>query len=170
MRPSLWFAGLLWAALWWAGPAQADVYDEVLRPLQAGQVDLAHQRARQHLQQYPRDVQMQLILAQVQDAQGLLTQAVDTLQSLAGQYPELPELHNNLAVLQARQGQLEAALQSLQQALRIRPDYPVALENLGDVHTRLAQQAYERARQLSTVPGRLSRKLETSRQTLHTAP
>lgn len=149
---------------------RADVYDEVLRPLQAGQTAQARQRADQHLQTYPRDVQMQLILAQVQDAQGQLPQAVATLEALASSYPELPEVHNNLAVLLARQGRLDAALQSLHNALRNRPGYALALENLGDVHTRLAQQAYERARQAQPAQPRLALKLEQSRQVLVTLP
>lgn len=158
------------AGLMGPGNALADVYDQVLRPLQAGQTAQARERAELHLQKYPRDVQMQLILAQVMDAQDQLPQAVATLEALAASYPELPEVHNNLAVLQARQGRLDAALQSLHSALRTRPGYTLALENLGDVHTRLAQQAYERARQTQPSLPRLAQKLEQSRQVLGAHP
>lgn len=169
--PSLCWAALLCVAwLGLAASAHADVYDEVLRPLQAGQTAQARQRAEQHLQQHPQDPQMRLILAQVQDAQGQTAEAVTTLEALAGRYPELPEVHNNLAVLYARQGRLELALQFLQSAIRTRPDYAVALENLGDLHTRLAQQAYGRAQQITPALRRLSVKIDQSRQILQTSP
>jgi len=158
-------AGLLGSAL-----ARADVYDEVLRALQAGQSALARQRAEQHLQQNTQDPQMRLILAQVQDAQGQSAEAVATLEALAVRYPELPEVHNNLAVLYARQGRLDAALQSLQTAVRTRPDYAVAHENLGDLYIRLAQQAYGRAQQVTPTLRRLSVKIDLSRQALQTSP
>ena len=169
--PSLCWPALLCVAwLGLAASAHADVYDEVLRPLQAGQTAQARQRAEQHLQQHPQDPQMRLILAQVQDAQGQTAEAVATLEALAGRYPELPEVHNNLAVLYARQGRLELALQFLQSAIRTRPDYAVALENLGDLHTRLAQQAYGRAQQITPALRRLSVKIDQSRQILQTSP
>ena len=169
--PSLCWPALVFAA--WLGltpPAHADVYDEVLRPLQAGQTAQARQRAEQHLQQQPQDAQMRLILAQVQDAQGQSAEAIQTLESMAARAPELPEVHNNLAVLYARQGRLELALQSLQSALRNRPDYAVALENLGDLHVRLAQQAYGRAQQITPALPRLSVKIDQSRQILQPSP
>lgn len=167
---SCWLAPLLLAGLTAAPSAQADVYDEVLRPLQAGQTAQARQRAEQHLQLKPDDAQMRLILAQVQDAQGQTTEAVATLEALARRFPELPEVQNNLAVLYARQGRLELALQSLQNAVRTRPDYAVALENLGDLHTRMAQQAYGRAQQITPALRRLSVKIDQSRQILQTTP
>lgn len=69
-------------------------------------------------------------------------------------FPELPEPWNALAIEYARMGQLERAREALQTALTIDPAFVPALENLGHVDTRLAQQAFDRARVLRGKPAR----------------
>lgn len=64
---------------------------------------------------------------------------------LTQEHPELAEPHNNLALLHARAGRLDAALASLQTALRNDPSSAEARANLGEVHLRLAIQAWDGA-------------------------
>ncbi|MBV8636392.1 MAG: tetratricopeptide repeat protein, partial [Burkholderiaceae bacterium] len=58
------------------------------------------------------------------------------------------EPYNNLAVLFADNGQYDKARVALDNAIRTNPAYATAYVNLGDVHARLASQAYDKALQL----------------------
>ena len=87
-----------------------------------------------------------LILAE----QGKHADVIRIFQGLTEDYPELPEPYNNLAVLYAAQGQYERARQALEMSIRTHPSYATAYENLGDVYTKLASQAYDKALQLDS--------------------
>ena len=73
----------------------------------------------------------------------------------------MPEPYNNLAVIYASQNELEKARAALDMALRNNPSYTIAHENLGDILTRLALQAYQRAQQWGGGSRNLSTKIET---------
>jgi tetratricopeptide (TPR) repeat protein len=79
---------------------------------------------------------------------GKQTEAIETFTKLTEDYPELPEPYNNLAVLYAGQGQYDKARVALEMAIRTNPSYATAHENIGDVYSRLASQAYNKALQL----------------------
>jgi len=53
-------------------------------------------------------------------------------------------------VLYASQGQYEKARQQLEMSIRTDPRFATAYENLGDVYTKLASQAYDKALQLDS--------------------
>ena len=140
--------------------ARADDYSEVTRLMRAGQLPDAMAKAEQYLMTKPRDPQMRFIKGVVQTEAGKTSDAIATFTQITQDYPELPEPYNNLAVLYAGQGQFDKARGLLDMAVRINPSYATAHENLGDVHARLANQAYEKALQLggsnSTVQPKLA--------------
>lgn len=78
--------------------------------------------------------------------------AIDIFEALRRDHPDMIEPYNNLAVLHAQEGRLEDARTILRAALERRPD-AVAWFNLGDVYTRLARRAYERAHALEAGGG-----------------
>ena len=146
-----------------SAPALADEYTEVQRLQQSGQTAAALARADQYIAAHPRDPQMRFVKAGVLSADGKMAEAEALLVQLTRDYPELPEPWNNLAVLHAGRGELDKADEALQAALRINPAYATALENLGDVRTRQAAEAYQRARQLDPANPRLAPKIEALR-------
>ena len=79
--------------------------------------------------------------------EGRVGEAIEIFERLQHEYPEMSEPYNNLAVLYALEGRLEAAREVLLATLERQPD-PIAYANLGDVYTKLARRAYERAREL----------------------
>ncbi len=76
--------------------------------------------------------------------------AIAIFTKLTADFPDLPEPYNNLAVLYAADGQFEKARAALDKAIRTNPSYATAYENLGDVHAKLASQAYDKALQLDS--------------------
>lgn len=135
------------AATLFLGVARADDYTDVDQLIRGGQLTQAMGRVERHLAAKPRDPQMRFLKGVIQTESGQTAEAMATFTRLAEDYPELPEPYNNLAALHAGQGQLEKARESLEMAIRLKPNYATAHENLGDVHARLAAQAYGRALQ-----------------------
>ena len=152
--------GLFVVATLSASLAYADDYADVSKLLRAGQINEAMAKADQYLAGKPRDPQMRFIKGVIQTEAGKTNDAIATFTQVTQDYPELPEPYNNLAVLYAGQGQFDKARGLLDMAVRINPSYATAHENLGDVHARLASQAYEKALQLggsnSTVQPKLA--------------
>lgn len=135
-------------ALMAAGTAFADDYADVGALLRAGQASQALARADQYLAGKPRDPQMRFLKGVALASAGRTADAIATYTALTEEFPELPEPYNNLAVLHAGLGQLDKARAALEAAVRANPAYAVAHENLGDIHVRLAEQAWNRALQL----------------------
>ena len=133
----------------WCG-AQTNDLAEISKLLRSGQHALALDRVNQFLAGKPKDAQGRFLKGLILTEQNKTTEAIDLLTALAKDFPELPEPYNNLAVLYASQGQYEKARQSLEQSIRTHPAYATAYENLGDVYTKLASQAYDKALQLDS--------------------
>ena len=72
-------------------------------------------------------------------------QAIDTFRDLTERFPALPEPFNNLAVLYAQKGQYDLAKEILEQAIKTNPSYLTAHINLGDIFTKMASEAYNKA-------------------------
>jgi tetratricopeptide (TPR) repeat protein len=140
--------------------AQADDYDDVATLIRGGQNTEALPRIERFLQTRPRDAQMRFFKGLIQRETGKPVEALATFNELVQDYPELPEPYNNLAVIYASQNELEKARAALEMALRNNPAYTIAYENMGDVLTRMALQAYQRAQQLGAGSGRLAPKIE----------
>jgi tetratricopeptide (TPR) repeat protein len=141
-------SGLLAAFL--VNPASADEISDVSKLLRAGQYPEALNRADVFLAQRPRDAQMRFLKGVILTEQNKTSEAIAIFAKLTEDFPELPEPYNNLAVLYAADGQFEKARTALDKAIRTNPAYATAYENLGDVHAKLASQAYDKALQLDS--------------------
>lgn len=133
-----------------ATPAFADEISDVSKLLRAGQYAEALSKADTYLAQRPRDAQMRFMKGVILTEQNKSPEAIAIFTKLTEEFPDLPEPHNNLAVLYAADGQFEKARAALDKAIRTNPAYATAYENLGDVHAKLASQAYDKALQLDS--------------------
>lgn len=129
---------------------RADDMQDASRLLRQGQQAQALEKINQFLSSKPRDPQGRFLKGLILAEQNKATEAIEVFTKLTQDYPELPEPYNNLAVLYAAQGQYEKARQSLELSIRTHPSYATAYENLGDVYTKLASQAYDKALQLDS--------------------
>jgi tetratricopeptide (TPR) repeat protein len=141
-------SGLL--AVLFVNPAFADEIIDVSTLLRAGQYPEALRKADTFLSQRPRDAQMRFLKGVILTEQNKMPEAIAIFSKLTADFPELPEPYNNLAVLYAADGQFEKARVALDKAIRTNPAYATAYENLGDIHAKLASQAYDKALQLDS--------------------
>jgi tetratricopeptide (TPR) repeat protein len=141
-------SGLLAAML--VIPAFADAPSDVAKLIKAGQLTEAMTKVDAFLAQRPRDAQMRFLKGVILTEQNKSGEAITVFTRLTEDFPELPEPYNNLAVLYAANGQYEKARAALDTAIRTNPSYATAYENLGDVHAKLASQAYDKALQLDS--------------------
>jgi len=152
-----------------AALAQPDDLAEINRLMKQGQHAQALDRVNALLATKPRDAQGRFLKGLILTEQNKITEAIEVFTRLSQDYPELPEPYNNLAVLYAAQGQYEKARQSLEASIRTHPSYATAYENLGDVYTKLASQAYDKALQFDTSNTAAQTKLSLIRDLLSTA-
>ena len=131
-------------------PAMADDMAEVTKSLRAGQTSDALSKIDAALEKNPRDMQMRFVKGVIVTEQGKTPEAIVIFTKLTEDHPDLPEPYNNLAVLFASIGQYDKARAALDMAIRTNPSYATAYENLGDVHAKLASQAYDKALQLDS--------------------
>jgi len=129
-------------------PAMADDLSDVSQLLRSGQHVAALAKADAFLTKNPRDAQVRFLKGVILTEQNKSAEAIAIFSRLTEDYPTLPEPYNNLAVLYASSGQYEKARTALDMAIRTNPTYATAYENLGDVHAKLASQAYDKALQL----------------------
>src|SRR5467141_3295218 len=162
-RPAARLAVLLFTLIFSASPARADELQDIDRLLKQGQHAQALERVNQYLSQRPRDAKGRFIKGLILAEQNKVAEAIEVFTALARDYPELPEPYNNLAVLYATQGQYEKARQQLEMSIRTHPSYATAYENLGDVYTKLASQAYDKALQFDSSNSAAKNKLSLIR-------
>ena len=154
-----------------ANPAIADDTADVSKLLRAGQYAQAIARSDAFLAQHPRDAQMRFLKGVILTEQNKSADAITIFAKLTEDFPELPEPYNNLAVLYAANGQYDKARAALDKAIRTNPTYATAYENLGDVHAKLASQAYDKALQLDSANSGAKSKLTLVRSLVaSTAP
>ncbi len=149
--------------------ARADQLEDANRLLKEGQYAQALERVNQYLAQNPRDAQGRFKKGLILAEQNKVVEAIEVFTKLSQDYPKLPEPHNNLAVLYASQGQYEKARQQLEMSIRTDPRFATAYENLGDVYTKLASQAYDKALQLDSSNSAAKNKLSLIRDLLITS-
>src|SRR3569833_1182031 len=138
------------AAALMANGAQADEAADVSGQLRANRYAEAMVKADAFLARKPQDAQMRFLKGVILTEQNKTAEAIATFSKLTEDFPALPEPYNNLAVLYAAGGEYEKARQALNKAIRTNPSYATAYENLGDVHAKLASQAYDKALQLDS--------------------
>lgn len=147
-RKTLLVSGLLAALV--APPVFADEAADVGKLMRGGQFAEALSKADAFLAQRPKDAQMRFLKGVILTEQNKTADAIGIFAKLTEDFPDLPEPYNNLAVLYASSGQYDKARAALDMAIRTNPSYATAYENLGDVHARLASQAYDKALQLDS--------------------
>jgi tetratricopeptide (TPR) repeat protein len=140
--------GLLAALL--ANPVLADESVDVSNLVRAGQYAAALGKADSFLARHPRDAQMRFLKGVILTEQNKSAEAIALFTKLTEDFPTLPEPYNNLAVLYAAAGHYDKARAALDKAIHTNPAYATAYENLGDIHAKLASQAYDKALQLNT--------------------
>jgi Flp pilus assembly protein TadD len=146
--------------------AWADDAADVQRLIRAGDLGSALQRAERASESNPRDAQLRFLRGVVLMDLKRDDEALVQFSRLGEEFPELPEPFNNLALLHARAGRLQAALGALETALRNDPGHAVARANLGEIHFRLAVQAWETAASAQPDNAALQRRLRSARELL----
>ena len=149
--------------------APADELEDANRLLKQGRHAQALERVDQYLARNPSDAQGRFKKGLILAEQNKVAEAIEVFTRLSQDYPKLPEPHNNLAVLYASQGQYERARQQLEMSIRTDPRFATAYENLGDVYTKLASQAYDKALQLDSSNSAAKNKLSLIRDLLITS-
>jgi len=162
-RPTARFAVLIFALAFSALPLRADELQDIDGLVKHGQHAKALERVNRYLVQNPRDPKGRFIKGLILAEQNKGADAIEVFTALSRDYPELPEPYNNLAVLYAAQGQYEKARQQLEMSIRTHPSYATAYENLGDVYTKLASQAYDKALQFDSSNSAAKNKLSLIR-------
>lgn len=150
--------------------ALADDLQEASQLLRSGQHQQALERINKILAAKPRDAQARFLKGLTLTEQGNAKEAIVIFQKLTEDFPDLPEPYNNLAVIYAAQGQYDKARASLEQSIRTHPSYATAYENLGDVYSKLASQAYDKALQLDSSNSAAQNKLALVRELVSGAP
>ncbi len=148
INTSIVLSGLL-AALC-AAPVLADDAADINKLMRAGQYGEALGKVDASLARTPRDAQLRFLKGVILAEQNKSAEAIAVFSKLTEDHPTLPEPYNNLAVLYAASGQYDKARAALDSAIRTNPTYATAYENLGDVHAKLASQAYDKALQLDS--------------------
>jgi tetratricopeptide (TPR) repeat protein len=146
-----------------ASSPHADELQDINSLVKQGQHAKALERVNQYLAQKPTDPNARFTKGLILAEQNKVADAIEVFTALSRDYPELPEPYNNLAVLYAAQGQYEKARQQLEKSIRTHPSYATAYENLGDVYTKLASQAYDKALQFDSSNSAAKNKLSLIR-------
>jgi tetratricopeptide (TPR) repeat protein len=161
-------AALFFALAFFAMSARADELQDASKLFKQGQQAQALELVDQYLAKKPGDAQGRFLKGLILTDQNKVAEAIDVFSKLSKDYPDLPEPYNNLAVLYATQGQYEKARQQLELSIRTHPSYATAYENLGDVYTKLASQAYDKALQLDSSNSAAKNKLSLVREMIST--
>src|SRR2546421_9028443 len=168
--PAVWLVLPILALAFSTSPLRADELQDIDALVKQGQHAKALERVNQYLAQKPREPKGRFIKGLILAEQNKGAEAIEVFAALSRDYPELPEPYNNLAVLYAAQGQYEKARQQLEMSIRTHPSYATAYENLGDVYTKLASQAYDKALQFDSSNSAAKNKLSLIRDLMSSNP
>lgn len=158
------------ALLWSACVARADELQTARAALRNGDTTKAAAAVDRYLAASPNDARGRFLKGVILNDQGKAVEAFAVFFALTQDQPELAEPYNNLAVLYAARGEYEQARAALEMAIRANPAFATAYENLGDVHVRLAAQAYEKAVQLEASNRSAAAKLTLARDLVNHTP
>ena len=147
------FAGWALAAILSSGAVLGDeAFEQALSLAAEKRYSEAREALDPLLLREPGDPRARLLHGVLRVREGRVGEAIDIFEALRRDFPDMSEPHNNLAVLHAVEGRLEEARTILLAMLERGPDATV-YANLGDVYTKLARRAYERARELEAGGG-----------------
>src|SRR5260221_8540399 len=161
---------LIFALAFSAPSSRADELQDIDALVKKGKHAKALERVNKYLAQKPGDPKGRFIKGVILAEQNKGAEAIEVFAALSRDYPELPEPYNNLAVLYAAQNQYEKARQQLELSIRTHPSYATAYENLGDVYTKLASQAYDKALQFDSSNSAAKNKLSLIRDLISSGP
>ena len=99
------------------------------------------------LERDPDNTRARLLHGVLRAREGRVGDAIEIFERLKKDNPDRPEPYNNLAVLYTVEGRLDDARRVLLESLERRP-HPITYASLGEVYTKLARDANERAREL----------------------
>jgi len=150
--------------------AQVDELAAARAALRGGDTVAAAVALNRHLALNPKDPRGRFLKGVILAEQGRSNEAFDVFFVLTQDHPEFAEPYNNLAVIYAARGEYERAREMLESAIRVNPEYATAYENLGDLHARLASQAYEKAAKLDAGNRGARAKLALARDLMNFAP
>jgi len=170
MRIALIFALLLAALVHAPLGAQVDELAAARTALRSGDLVAASAAVNRHLAVNPNDPRGRFLRGVILGEQGRTNEALEVYLFLTQDHPELAEPYNNLAVIYAGRGEYTLAREALEAAVRANPEYATAYENLGDIHARLASQAYEKASKLDANNRGARAKLTLARDLVNYAP
>ena len=119
--------------------------EEIKILLKNGDYTNAEKLANQSIEKNLNNPELLFFKGIIETNQGKKNQAIDTFRDLTERFPKLPEPFNNLAVLYAGKGQFRLAKEILEQAIKTNPSYLTAHINLGDIFTKMASEAYNKA-------------------------
>src|SRR5215470_9631118 len=170
MRIAPIFAFLLGALVHAPLGAQVDELAAARTALRSGDLVAASAAVSRHLAVNPNDPRGRFLKGVILGEQGRTNEAFEVYLFLTQDHPELAEPYNNLAVIYAGRGEYTLAREALETAVRANPEYATAYENLGDIHARLASQAYEKASKLDANNRGARAKLTLARDLVNYAP
>ena len=100
------------------------------------------------LERDPDNTRARLLHGVLRAREGQVSHAIEIFEKLKKDNPDLSEPYNNLAVLYAVEGRLDDARRILLESLEREPD-AITYASLGEVYTKLARDANQRARELN---------------------
>lgn len=127
-----------------SGLARADL-NQARALLQQDHASEALGLVEQELRSGSNNLQARFLQAQIFAKLGRRAEAITHYEALTRDYPQLPEPYNNLAVLYAAQGEHNKARDALLNAINTHSSYATAYENLGNIYTKMAISAYNKA-------------------------
>lgn len=136
---------------WMTAPLYAE--EAALRDIQQLVVQRQYQPALAQLDaliaKEPSNAEARFLRGVIFAQTGRVERAIAVFKGLTEQFPDLSEPYNNLAVLYASRSDYDNARHSLLKAIELEPNYATAYENLGDIYSKLAGIAYDKAYTLS---------------------
>ena len=119
--------------------------EEIKLLLKNGKYSRAEKLINKSIETTPNNPEFLFYKGIIETNIGKSNEAIDTFRNLTENFPELPEPFNNLAVLYAEKGEFKLAKKILEQAIKTNPSYLTAHINLGDIYTKMATEAYNKA-------------------------
>jgi tetratricopeptide (TPR) repeat protein len=123
----------------------ADNFKSIMQLIEKGEKEKAAQQIDQYLKANPNDSQVIFIKGVLKAELGKYNDAIQAFTYLTEKHPSLPEPFNNLALLYAELGDYDKAQKALESAIRNHPSYSAAHVSLGDLYTKRATVAYNKA-------------------------
>ncbi|MDC0183137.1 tetratricopeptide repeat protein [Nitrosomonadales bacterium] len=119
--------------------------EEIKILLKNGKYSRAEKLVNESIKETPNNPEFLFYRGIIETNIGKNNEAIETFRNLTENFPELPEPFNNLAVLYAEKGQFKLAKEILERAIKTNPSYLTAHINLGDIYTKMASEAYNKA-------------------------